>query len=66
MLDINYWFAHLAGIFDGVVGAAVKSVFYVADEDIAVVNNPLVALGNYLFVMTFFKVGVDGAIVAGW
>ena len=66
MLDVNNWFVDFAGIFHCVVGATAEGVFDVADEDIAVVDNPLVALGDYLFVMTLFKVGVDGTIVAGW
>lgn len=59
MLDVNYWFVDFAGVFDCVVGTATESVFYVADENITIINNPLVALGDYMFVMAFFKVGID-------
>lgn len=59
LLDINYWFVDFAGVFDCVVGATAEGVFDVADENVAVINNPLVVLGDYLFVMAFFKVRVD-------
>ena len=59
MLDVDYWFVDFSGVFDCVVGATIERVFYMADKYIAIVNNPFVALGDYLFVMAFFKVWVD-------
>lgn len=52
------------GVFDRVVSADVESVFYVADKNITIVNNPFVAICDYLLVMTFFNVRVDGDIIA--